>query len=332
MADERHPTAHMLMCPPDHYGIHYEINRWMHKEVPADPVRATRQWRNLRAAIADLPGIEVVEAAPVAGLPDMVFTANGGLHVDHRVVVGTFRYPERRGETPYFSRWFADHGWEVIAPPEGQFLEGAGDVVRTAHGWIAGYPQRSSPAAHRWLTEVLGDPVLSLELVDPRYYHLDTCLVVLGEESAAYAPDAFDQYGRRVLAARFPDLIAVEGEEAERFGCNLVAWSRHAVVASGTPRLQAALRERGWDLAEVEVDEYIKSGGAARCLVLTLPVEGTVVDGLGSRMEGAGPIAARSRRDCPPSLRVGGGELVAHLVQCVSQPSPPSPPPGGIIA
>jgi N-dimethylarginine dimethylaminohydrolase len=280
MAAEPGTTAHMLMCPPDHYGIHYEINRWMHKEVPADPVRAVRQWRNLRAAVGDLPGVEVIEVSPVAGLPDMVFTANGGLHVDHRVVLGTFRYPERRGETFYFQQWFADHGWDVVVPPEAQFLEGAGDVVRTAHGWIAGYPQRSSPAAHRWLTQALGDPVLSLELVDARYYHLDTCLVVLGAESAAYAPDAFDEYGRRVLAARFPDLIAVEGEEAERFGCNLVAWSGHAVVPAGTPRLQAALRERGWRVVAVEVNEFIKSGGAARCLVLTLPVQGTVVDGL----------------------------------------------------
>jgi N-dimethylarginine dimethylaminohydrolase len=280
MADERHPTAYMLMCPPDHYGIHYEINRWMHREVQADPSRAQAQWRTLRAAVADLPGVEVVEVAPVNGLPDMVFTANGGLHVDRRVVTGTFRYPERRGETPYFHDWFVGHGWEAIMPTDDQFLEGAGDVVRTAHGWIAGYPQRSSPAAHRWLENVLREPVLSLELIDPRYYHLDTCLVMLGETSAAYAPDAFDRYGRRVLAARFPDLIAVEGPEAERFGCNLVAWAGHAVLPTGTPRLRAALRERGWVVAQVEVDEYIKAGGAARCLVLTLPARGTVVDGL----------------------------------------------------
>ena len=282
MAVDRHTTAHMLMCPPDHYGIHYEINRWMHKDIPADPLRAIRQWRSLRAAVADLPGVAVVEVAPVAGLPDMVFTANGGLHVDHRVVVGTFRYPERRGETSHFRDWFVDRGWEVVHPPGERYLEGAGDVVRTPYGWIAGYPQRSSPEAHRWLEEVVGEPVLSVELVDPRFYHLDTCLVVLGAESAAYAPDAFDPYGRRVLAARFSDLIAVERDEAERFGCNLVAWGGHAVVPAGTPRLQAALRERGWNLTEVVVDEYIKSGGAARCLVLTLPTKGTVVDGLGS--------------------------------------------------
>jgi N-dimethylarginine dimethylaminohydrolase len=165
-------------------------------------------------------------------------------------------------------------------PPDGHFLEGAGDVVRTAQGWIAGYPQRSNPLAHRWLVRVLAEPVVSLELIDPRYYHLDTCLVVLGGESAAYAQEAFDAYGRRVLTARFPDLIAVEGREAERFGCNLVAWAGHAVVPAGTPRLQAALRERGWVVTEVEVDEYIKAGGAARCLVLTLPAGGTVVTGL----------------------------------------------------
>lgn len=270
----------MLMCAPDHYGIHYEINRWMDVDVPADLVRARGQWRNLRAAVADLPGVEVEEIAPVAGLPDMVFTANGGLHVDHRVVVGTFRHPERSGETKHFESWFANRGWEVVVPPDGLFLEGAGDVLRTAEGWIGGYPQRSSPNAHRWLAQLLEEQVLSLELVDPRYYHLDTCLVVLGEETAAYAAEAFDDYGRRVLAAQFHDLIEVDASEAERFGCNLVAWAGHAVVPSGTPRLQAALRERGWQVQEVAVDEYIKSGGAARCLVLTLPESGTVVGGL----------------------------------------------------
>ncbi|RMF79832.1 MAG: amidinotransferase [Nitrospirae bacterium] len=272
--------ARILMCPPVHYGIEYEINAWMDLDRPADRAEAWRQWRRLRQAVADLPGVEVVEIAPVAGLPDMVFTANGGLHVDRRVVVGTFRHPERRGETPHFARWFEAHGYEPVLPPEGLFLEGAGDVVRTARGWIAGYPQRSSASAHRWLARLLGEEVLSVELVDPRYYHLDTCLVVLGPESAACAPAAFDTYGLRVLRAAFPDLIEVEPEEGARFACNLVAWAGHAVLPAGCPRLAAALAERGWTTTEVPMGEFIKAGGAARCLCLTLPERGTVVDGL----------------------------------------------------
>lgn len=272
--------ARMLMCPPDHYGIHYEINRWMDVSRPAAPVRAAAQWRCLRAAVADLPGVEVVEIAPRPGLPDMVFTANGGLHVDRRVVLGTFRHPERRGESGHFAAWFAAHGYQVVVPPDGLFLEGAGDVVRTATGWIGGYPQRSSASAHRWLAEALGEEVISVELVDPRYYHLDTCLVVLGSQCAACVAEAFDAYGLAVLHDRFADLIEVDSVEGERFACNFVAWARHAIVPAGSFRLAAALAERGWTTAEIAVDEFIKAGGACRCLVLTLPAAGTVVDGL----------------------------------------------------
>ncbi len=272
--------ARMLMCPPDHYAIRYEINRWMDVDRPADPAVATAQWRSLRDAVADLPGVEVALIDPRPDLPDMVFTANGGLHVDERIVLGTFRHRERRGESAHFARWFEAHGYTVVTPPEGLYLEGAGDVVRTAGGWIGGYPQRSTASAHRWLAELLGEEVLSVELIDPRYYHLDTCLVVLGPESAACAPEAFDAYGMEVLRDRFPDLIEVEPEEGERFACNLVAWAGHAIVPAGCPRLTAALRERGWTTTEVEVGEYLKAGGACRCLVLTLPRKGTVVPGL----------------------------------------------------
>ncbi len=271
--------ARILMCPPDHYGIRYEINRWMDVSRPADPVAATAQWRSLRAAVADLPGVEVVEIAPRQDLPDMVFTANGGLHVDRRVVLGTFRHPERQGESPYFAAWFEAHGYRVVVPA-GLFLEGAGDVVRTATGWIGGYPQRSSASAHQWLAEILGEEVLSVELVDPRYYHLDTCLVVLGEQCAACVPDAFDAYGRAVLHDRFDDLIEVDPAEGERFACNLVAWAGHAILPAGAPRLAAALGERGWTTTAVESGEFIKAGGACRCLCLTLPEAGTVVSGL----------------------------------------------------
>jgi len=272
--------ARILMGPPDYYGIRYEINRWMHLDHPADPGRATAQWRSLRAAVADLPGVEVVEIAPQPDLPDLVFTANGGLHVDQRVVVGTFRHRQRQGETAYFAAWFAAHGFTVVTPPDGLVLEGAGDVVRTATGWIAGYPQRSNAAAHRWLAQLLGDEVLSVELIDPRYYHLDTCLVVLGETSAACVAEAFDAYGLAVLRERFADLIEVAGAEGERFACNLVAWAGHAILPAGCPRLRAALAERGWTTTAVEAGEFLKAGGACRCLCLTLPESATVVAGL----------------------------------------------------
>jgi N-dimethylarginine dimethylaminohydrolase len=260
----------LLMVPPTYYGIEYEINPWMKRSRPAIPAEARRQWEGLYRVLTTRMGAEVLLGEPRPGLPDMVFTANAGLAWGERVILSRFRYRERQREAEEFARWFADHGFQVDSLPGDCFFEGEGDALFLGDSLFAGYRWRSEVCAHVALGEMLGERVLSLELADPYYYHLDTCFCPLDEQTAAYFPPAFDEYGRRVIQANVPDLITVVEAEARRFACNAVALGRDVALNTGCPRLEAALRERGFTPHATPLDEFLKAGGSAKCLVLRL--------------------------------------------------------------
>jgi N-dimethylarginine dimethylaminohydrolase len=269
-------TADLLMCLPRHYGIDYEINPWMDRRRQVDRRRAIAQWRNLYRALTSetaTPGGPVAEVellAPQRGLPDLVFTANAGLVYGDRFVPSRFRHVERAGEEPIFRAWFAEHGFELVDLPEGCAFEGAGDALFCGENLFAGYHYRSDIRSHRMLSERLGVPVLSLELVDPRFYHLDTCFCPLDRESAIYYPGAFDDYGRRVLQERIPHLIGITDEDAALFGANAVVLGRDVFLNAGCDTLYRQLEERGFQPHAVELGEFLKSGGSAKCLTLDL--------------------------------------------------------------
>ena len=210
---------------------------------------------------------------PVAGLPDLVFTANAGLIFGDRFLSSRFRFGVRQGETPHYDAWFAAHGFRVETLPPGQNFEGAGDALFCGETLFAGYRFRSDARSQLWLGERLGVEVLPLELVDPRYYHLDTCFCPLAEGEAIYYPGAFDEYGRDVLAARIPNLIAVTAEEAVSFSCNAVVVGRSVVLNDGAPKLAGSLSRAGYSVRTLPLTEFIKSGGSAKCLTLRLDGE-----------------------------------------------------------
>ena len=264
--------ARILMCPPDHYGIEYEINPWMNRSLGAVRELAFTQWKLLRETLVGL-GVEVEEMTPRAGLPDLVFTANAGLVFGRRFLSSRFRHEVRARESPLFDEWFAGHGYAVEHLPETAFHEGAGDALFCGDVLFAGYRTRSDAASHHWVAKALGVRVLPLELVNERYYHLDTCFCPLAPGEALYYPDAFDAYGRKVLASHVPTLIPVAEAEAQRFGCNAVVVGRTVVHNSGCPRLAADLAAAGYASAEVELDEFLKAGGSAKCLTLRLDGE-----------------------------------------------------------
>ena len=265
-------AAQILMCPPDHYAIEYEINPWMNRQVGADPAEAARQWTRLRETLIELGAVvEVME--PVAGLPDLVFTANAGLIYEDVFLSSRFRHGVRQGETPRFEAWFAAHGFRVESLPPGQNFEGAGDALFCGDVLFAGYRLRSDARSELWLGDRLGVEVLPLELVDARYYHLDTCFCPLADGEAIYYPGAFDEYGRAVLAARIPKLIAVTADEAVSFSCNAVVVGRSVVLNDGAPKLSKSLTDAGYAVRPVRLTEFIKSGGSAKCLTLRLDGE-----------------------------------------------------------
>jgi N-dimethylarginine dimethylaminohydrolase len=269
-------TPTILMCPPDYYGIEYEINPWMSRSHGATPERARAQWRRLHDTLAGL-GVTVELMTPRPGLPDLVFTANAGLVFGRSFFSSRFRYEVRARETPHFDAWFAGHGFTVEKLPEGVYFEGAGDALFCGRTLFAGYRIRSDVRGHHYLAQVLRRQVLPVELVDPHFYHLDTCFCPLAPGEAVWFPEAFDAYGRKVIEAHVGRLLAVRGDEAMRFGCNAVVVGKTVVVNAGCEALAAGLREWGYTPVAVELDEFLKSGGSAKCLTLRLDGEEAAV-------------------------------------------------------
>ncbi len=265
-------TPKILMCPPVFYGIEYEINPWMNTERKVNHKLACEQWRALYDRLVEAEA-DIVEVAPVEGLPDMVFTANAALIFRDRAVVSHFRHVQRQGEEMHFRRWLADAGWTVSETPEGCSFEGAGDALFCGDTLYAGYRLRSDARGHQQIAERLGVRVLPLELIDPYYYHLDTCFCPLTTESAIYYPPAFDDYGRRVLEANIPTLVPVAAEEAQSFACNAVVVGKTVVTNTGCPKLHGQLEAAGFTPTATPLSEFVKAGGSAKCLTLRLDGE-----------------------------------------------------------
>lgn len=274
MAGSRKPRV--LMCPPDYYGIEYEINPWMSRSRGAETARAHEQWRTLFKTLQRL-GVQVELMTPQPGLPDLVFTANAGLMFKSRFISARFRHEVRARESPHFDEWFAAHGFLVEHLPPEMYHEGAGDALFCGPILFGGYRIRSDALAHQEVARMIGKEVLPLELVNSRFYHLDTCFCPLAPGAALYFPDAFDSYGRRVLESHISKLIAVNEADAYRFGCNAVAVGKTVVTNSGCPTLSSDLQNAGYEPVAVELDEFLKAGGSAKCLTLRLDGEEAAV-------------------------------------------------------
>lgn len=262
----------ILMCPPDFYGIEYEINPWMSRSRASDDQRAREQWKALFDLLAGL-GTDIRLMTPVKGLPDLVFTANAALIWRQVAYLARFRHAARQGETPCDESWFRDNGFETRALPGGWDFEGAGDALFCGQTLFGGYLIRSDAQALQWLAVEIGCPAIPLQLVDERYYHLDTCFCPLTPEAAICFPPAFDEYGQLALREHVPTLIAVSPDEAARFACNAVVVGKHVVLNTGCPRLENDLLELGMTPHSTELGEFIKAGGSAKCLTLRLDGE-----------------------------------------------------------
>ena len=265
-----------LMCKPEHFTVSYTINPWMEPDKPTDTARAVAQWQTLYDTYLEL-GHEVELIDPIEGLPDMVYTANGGFVIDGVAYGAKFRFAERGPEGPAFMRWFADHGYEVVEPAE--VNEGEGDFLLVGDTILAGSGFRSTDHSHREVGDVFGKEVVSLKLVDPRFYHLDTALSVLdpvegpgGVERAniAYLPSAFDEAGQRILAERFPDAIRVSDADGAVFGLNSASDGYNVFVSPRATGFAAQLRERGYNPVAVDLSELLLGGGGIKCCTLEL--------------------------------------------------------------
>ncbi|HEX5645356.1 MAG TPA: arginine deiminase-related protein [Nitrospira sp.] len=264
--------SRLLVCPPDFFGIEYEINPWMRLSNRVDHEQAVKQWHGLMRVFVQDIGVTLERMAPVAGLPDLVFTANAGIVVGRTAVVSHFRYPERQREEAHFEGWFRDHGYEVVTLEKELYFEGAGDLLGFPDCWFGGYRQRSEIRAFPILSERLHREIIPLELIDGRFYHLDTCFCPLSGGELLYFLPAFDRYGQAAIAERVPaeHRLTVPKDDALRFACNAVCVGKHVVLPSGCPTTERLLQERGYQPHSVPLGEFMKSGGSAKCLTLAL--------------------------------------------------------------
>lgn len=267
-----------LMCPPDHYDVDYVINPWMEGNIhKSSRDRAVEQWQKLYHVLKDHALVDLVK--PEQGWPDMVFTANAGLVLGDRVVLSSFYHKERQGEEPYFKQWFAEQGYTVYELPRDLPFEGAGDALFDREGrWLwAGYGFRSELDSHPFLAKWLDIEVLSLRLVDERFYHLDTCFCPLSGGYLLYYPPAFDAYSNRLIELRVPEAkrIAIAEADAVTFACNAVNVEQTIILNQASPELKSRLQAIGFRAIETPLTEFLKAGGAAKCLTLrvTEPIQ-----------------------------------------------------------
>jgi N-dimethylarginine dimethylaminohydrolase len=263
-----------LLCPPQHFAIEYVINPWMDATATVDAALAVKQWDLLRVALVELGHrVHVLPARP--GLPDMVYAANGAFSVDGTVYGARFKYPQRLPEAGAHREFYegeaaAGAGWRYVQAT--QTNEGEGDFAYVPGPGLvlAGYGYRTEPAAHAEAQEALARPVVSLRLVDPRFYHLDTALAVLDDHRIAYYPGAFSAASRAVLRRLFPDALLATEQDALAFGLNLVSDGRNVLLSGEATGFADRLVRAGYRPRPVELTELKKGGGSVKCCVAEL--------------------------------------------------------------
>ncbi len=275
------------MCRPTYYTIAYEINPWMSVKRQTHRSRALRQWSQLYDTLTQKLQARVHLLPSRAGVPDLVFTANAGLVTERlpaaptkalglaaqagTIIRSNFRFPERQREEPLVEAYFTQRGYRVVRLPRRYTFEGEGDALWMNDTLVFGFRFRSDAPTHEALARLLRARVLPVELADRRFYHLDTCFCPLDAHSALWFPKAFDRYGRKVLKGLVADPIAVSESDATRFVCNTIVLGSNIVMPSGaSAHLRRALTRRGFRLYPMELSEFLKAGGSAKCLVLRL--------------------------------------------------------------
>jgi N-dimethylarginine dimethylaminohydrolase len=270
-------TSRFLMCPPDHFGVEYEINPWMKGQIAAtNSVLAYQQWSHLNLILSQHATVHSM--SPVQGLPDLVFTANAAVVHERIAVLSSFRYPERRPEAVHYAEWLEADGFSVRTVPRDVLFEGAGDAIfdrgRPLLWFGSGF--RSADRARPYLERFIGIQVQVLELCDPRFYHLDTCFCPLERGFLLYYPGAFTFESNRAIERRVPAVqrFAVCEADAVRFTCNAVNIGNQVILNDASGATIRRLERNGFEVTKTPLTEFMRSGRAAKCLSLRLDEPG----------------------------------------------------------
>lgn len=297
------------MCPPAHFDVVYSINPWMDPGKPVDPRLAMLQWQRIHDLFIDL-GHTVDLIEPLPGLPDMVFAANGATVHGGRALAARFRYEERAAEGPAYLAWLTANGFE--AQQAAWTNEGQGDFLTAGGLLLAGSGFRTDRRAHAETEEYFGCPAISLTLVNGSYYHLDTALSILDEQTIMYYPDAFTPASQALLRRLFPDAVLATAQDAACFGLNAVSDGQHVLLPAGATGLTSQLRDRGYETIELEVTELLRAGGGVKCCTLELHGSPGAATGVTRELALALPLEEMVSLDevaLPPHEEVAAGAV-----------------------
>ncbi len=259
----------IVMTPADFFGIEYEINAWMNQENQVNQDIAKQQWQQLYDIYTKQLGWDVQLADPIEHLPDLVFATDCCLMVGGKILLSNFRYPERRPESAHFEQWFRAHGYKNIKKAD-HFFEGGGDNLLCGDKILAGHGFRSDPEAAQELEQYFGLEVVPLKIVDPHFYHLDTSVAVLSNDTVAFYPGAIDQDSQKRLRQAIPNIIEATQEEAKGFGLNAVSDGHTVITSDESESLLQKYRQASFEVIGTPILEFRKSGGGVKCMTLEL--------------------------------------------------------------
>lgn len=269
---------HYLMVEPAHFRVDYAINPFMDPADQPDPATTRDQWDALGAAILDAGGaVDVLGQRPDA--PDMVYAMNLGLPflggpTGRTAVLSHMRFPERRMETATAAGWFADRGYTlrtIGSEGIGAHFE-AGDAFAWRGELVVGHGPRTERLALKHLANDLDVTVRGVRLTHPGMYHLDLAFCPLDDTRAMVCLDAFEPASAQRLLDLVPEPLVLTEAEAMTFCANSVVVGRTVIMPACPDRVRARLEEWEFEVVVVGVSEFLKGGGAIRCLTNPLDV------------------------------------------------------------
>ena len=259
----------ILMCRPKYFDIEYEINPWMKLTDQPSDLTADEQWQKLYNLYKNQLNWNVELIEPIEHLPDMVFATDCCLMIDGKIMLSRFRYPERQPESEQYKKWFLSNGFDQIQQAT-HIFEGGGDTMICGNKIIAGYGFRSDKESHKELEAFFSREVISLKIVDPFFYHLDTSLTVLNDNTVAFYPGAIDEASQQLLRSKIPNCIEATLEEAKGFGLNAVSDGKTIITSDANKSLLDKYTQAGFEVIATPILEFRKSGGGVKCLTLEL--------------------------------------------------------------
>jgi N-dimethylarginine dimethylaminohydrolase len=260
----------ILMCPPDYFEIEYSINPWMNPAIKVDKAEAFKQYNALKVEFQKAGG-EIAELQPSRGLPDMIYTSNAGYAEGDVFVKANFKAHQRQHESIKAEDYFKENKYQIFEIPENIIFEGEGDLIRSKSKYFLGWGQRSDLIAKDYIEDIIGKEVLALELVDPYFYHLDTCFGPLNDNIVVLNENAFSEGSLIKIYEKFRTVITTNEQDNSVLASNLVVIGNNVILGKGiSDDLRGEIRKHKFNVIETDMSEFLKGGGSVKCLALEI--------------------------------------------------------------